>query len=133
MADPWRFVRLVAVRTADYWGGTVFSHAPPGGGGWPRSTSRAAVTLFLLAELLVVVLCLALRPRIGADLVWLLAVLVSFSLVYCVTHVQVRFRAPAEPVVAVVVSWLVAATLAALRARRRPASEQSMGRSGGPE
>lgn len=119
-ADPWRFMRLIAVRAVDYWAGTVFSHAPPSGGGWPRSPARAAVTLFLLGEGLVIVMCLLLHRKIKRDLAWLLAIVLSFSLVYCLTHVQVRFRAPVEPIMAVIVAALLVETIQRLWAHRTP-------------
>lgn len=111
VADPWRFARLVAIRVVDYWAGTVFSHAGPGGSGWPRSTMRAAVTIFLLTEVGVIAVCLLVPGKLDADLRWLLAIVILFSLVYCLTHVQVRFRAPTEPIIAILVAVLPARTL----------------------
>ncbi len=105
-ADPGRLVRLIAVRLVDYWGGTVYSHSPPGAGGWPRSLSRAGVTFFMLAEVILVAAFLLTRPRAGRDVPWLLATVISFSLVYCLTHVQIRFRAPTEPIMAILLAML---------------------------
>lgn len=104
--DPWRFARLMMIRAADYWAGTVFSHSADGGG-WPSGTGRSLVTVFLSLETLTVVALLAVRRRVGPDIGWLLGTVFIFSLVYCITHVQVRFRAPTEPILAVVLGvWL---------------------------
>jgi len=99
--NPWRFARLIAIRAVDYWAGTVFSHAPPNGSGWPTSSRRAAVALFLLLETLSVVISVLILTRTNRDLMWLFAIAVSFSFVYCVTHMEVRFRAPPEPIMAI--------------------------------
>ena len=40
----------------------------------------------------------------------------SFSVVYCLTHVLVRFRAPTEPIMAIVVAVLLADVYVAWRA-----------------
>ncbi len=108
IADPWRFMRLVAVRAVDYWAGTVLSHTGPAPRLWPRSSGRRGVTIFLLAELLVVVGGLLLRRRLWRQVGWLLAVVVSFSVVYCITHVELRFRAPTEPLVALILGAMTA-------------------------
>ena len=102
--DPLRVLRLCALRAADYWAGTMFTHTTPGGSPWPTSLTRAGLTLFLSAEVLVIGAWILSRRRIGADLRWLLAVVVVFSIVYCLTHVMVRFRAPVEPIMAVLVA-----------------------------
>ncbi len=150
-ADPRRFLRLIAWRAVDYWAGTLYTHASPGGGGWPRRASRAAVAIVLAAEVGVILACLIIiavrqrttvcpsllpdridrsgdRPggegshrldparssrlnemdqRAGGDLGWLLALVVLFSLVYCLTHVVVRFRTAIEPVILILVAVLV--------------------------
>lgn len=119
-ADPWRLARLIAIRTADYWAGTAFSHARANGGGWPTSPARAAVLLFLLAESLLIVGYLVVRRKVGRDLLWLLAIVLAFSLVYCVTHVQVRFRAPTEPIMACFLAVLLTQAYRARRLQRGP-------------
>lgn len=106
-ADPWRLVRLTGIRVVDYWAGTIYSHARPGGGGWPGSTARAAVLVFLSAEVLLIVVCLVILRRLDRDLAWLLAIVLTFSFVYCLTHVQVRYRVPTEPIMACLVAVLV--------------------------
>jgi len=105
-ADPTRFIRLVGERAVDYFLGTVYSHAAPGESGWPRSTSRAVICAFLAAEFLAVLVLLVLRRPPASDVWWLLAIVFSFSVVYCLTHIFVRFRAPTEPLVAVVIAVL---------------------------
>ena len=117
-ANPWRFVRLVALRTTDYWAGTLFSHRRPGGTGWPQSPTRLAVMLFLQIEGFAIVVCLLARRKISPDLRWLLAIVLLFSLVYCVTHVQLRFRAPIEPIMAVLAAISVTDMVGAVRSRR---------------
>ncbi|MEE9294703.1 MAG: glycosyltransferase family 39 protein [Phycisphaerae bacterium] len=110
-ADPWRFVRLTATRLLDYWTGTVFTHVHPGEGGWPKATWRAALAVVLSAEIAGLVFLL-LVPLVKAgrsvtpEVYWLLAIVASFSLVYCLTHVQVRYRAPCEPLIAIVLALL---------------------------
>ena len=109
--DPVRFTRLVGMRALDYWAGTVYSHVPEGASGWPPDPIRAAVLLFLLAEgLTIVAACAWLRRGVCADVVWLLVIVFSFSLVYCVTHVELRYRAATEPVIAIIVASLLCRT-----------------------
>ena len=141
-ADPWRFLRLVSVRAVDYWAGTIFSHARPGGGGWPREPLRAAIMLFVLGEMIAVAICLLVYVRVAglrastgggeldggeerackrqlySDLRWLLAIIASFSVVYCLTHVQIRFRAPTEPLVAIVLGASASKAWEAIARRR---------------
>lgn len=114
-SDPWRFVRLMGLRVVDYWGGTVYTHARPGEGGWPRSWSRAVVAGFLSLEVALVLGGLVTRLKRSADFWWLLAVVLLFSLVYVITHVQIRFRAPVEPIMAIL------AVLAFLEPHRKTA------------
>ncbi len=118
-ADPWRFVRLILIRIVDYWTGSAFSHAAPDAGGTPASVFRAGVMYFLIAETALVVVALLTNRGPCRDVPWLLAIVICFSVVYCLTHVQVRFRAPTEPLMAILVGVM------ALRAfaRVRPARE----------
>ena len=99
--DPWRFLQLCAQRAIDYWFGTTVTHQNEQQGWWPRSRARAVVAVVLSAEVLVVVGSLLVLRRIPSDVAWLLAILLAFSLVYSATHVVVRFRAPMEPIMAV--------------------------------
>jgi len=113
-ADPVRFLSLIGERTVDYWLGTVYSHVGPDGSGWPRSTSRAVICAFLGAESAAILVLLVLPQPRGRDVWWLLFIVVSFSAVYCLTHVFVRFRAPTEPLVAVLIGVLSSGRLRAL-------------------
>lgn len=118
--DPVRFIRLVGMRALDYWAGTVYSHVPEGASGWPSDPIRAAVLLFLLAEgLTIVAACAWLRRGVSAEVVWLLVIVVSFSFVYCLTHVELRYRAATEPIIAIIVAVLLS------RARFRSAQGRS--------
>ena len=117
--DPGRFVRLTAVRFVDYWLGSTLSHRRPGQGGWPESKPRAAVALFLTAEAALLLIGVGVGRGTKLDYRWLLAIVIGFSFVYCLTHVEVRYRAPSEPVVAI----LVGATIAGLARSRRQAAE----------
>lgn len=122
-ADPLRYIKLVVIRAVDYFAGTTYSHASPGGGGWPKQPLRAIVMLFLLLETLVILVCLLAYRRVGRDVPWLLAMVVTFSIVYCLTHVQIRFRSPMEPVVAVVLASIVTGYYQAWTERRRLRAE----------
>lgn len=79
---------------------------------------RAAVMLFLFVEALLAIIGVLLRPNIIRDVWWLLAMVLSFSLVYCITHVQVRFRAPVEPIMAMIVAVLLTDAYHAWRSHR---------------
>lgn len=116
-ADPPRFARLVAIRTVDYWAGTLFSHRDPGKGGWATSRLRAVGALFVMFEAVVIAGGLVFFRRIAVEPRWLLAVVISFSLVYCVTHVEVRYRTPCEPVVAVLAGMLISGVWRSLSRR----------------
>jgi hypothetical protein len=106
-ADPWRYVRLSGVRAVDYWLGTVFSHRDAGQGGWPTSRGRAIGTAFLTFEMMFLVIGVSMLPRMSSDYRWLFAILLTFSLTYCFTHVEVRYRTPCEPAVAVFVGTIM--------------------------
>lgn len=129
--DPWRYVRLSAWRTVDYWAGTIFTTAPVELGGWPRSTPRAIGTLFLLGETLVILVGVLALRRLHGGVGWLLTIIVVFSLVYSFTFVMARYRAPIEPVIGILVataiSDLVRITTEQMKQRRserrRPATE----------
>ena len=69
--------------------------------------------IFLAVESLLLVAGVWTHRRSNADILWLSAIAVSFSTVYCLTHIQVRYRAPMEAIVAV----LAAAALAQLWSR----------------
>ncbi len=127
--DPWRFARLIAIRAVDYWAGTIFSHVRPGRSGWPSGVLRSAVAAFLLGEVLVIVLYLGIRRKLDRDLWWLLAIVLSFSIVYCITQTQVRFRAPTEPLMAIIVASIV---LDIIGSRRPPGITPTAGQPDDP-
>ncbi len=115
-ADPWRWCRLVMRRTADYWLGTLFSLASADG--LPKNLQRLLLTMFMFGEVFVIVVSLAVRGPVRAEMRWLLATVLSFSIVFCLTHVQVRFRAPIEPIMAVLVAVLASGAYAGWREGR---------------
>jgi len=121
--DPGRYVRLVALRAVDYWLGTVFTHQARRQGGWPVVSHRAAATCFLLGETLVVVVGSFLWRRWTVEAKWLAACAISFSVIYCLTHVEVRYRTPSEPIIAILVGLMIH-QLWAMRGRRRISTAQ---------
>jgi thiol:disulfide interchange protein len=86
----------------------------PGDSVWPQAPARRAVGFVLLAEVVLLAAALLVQRRIPRDLRWLSALLLLFSLVYVLTHTEVRFRAPIEPLLLAI---LAAAALQAARAR----------------
>jgi 4-amino-4-deoxy-L-arabinose transferase-like glycosyltransferase len=122
-ADPWRYARLAGIRVVDYWAGTNFTHNPTSRWGWPRRLPRVGIMILCAAEVLLVVGGFLARRKIGADARWLLAIVVVFSLSYIATHAQVRYRAPTEPMIAI----LAAAALCGGR-RSEPPSARPFGR-----
>lgn len=70
---------------------------------------------FLIAEGIIVVLALLIHRVPGRDVPWLLAIMICFSAVYCLTHVKVRFRAPTEPLMAILVGVLALRAFARVR------------------
>ena len=100
-ADPMRLARLIAVRAVDYWAGTAFSHSRPGESGIPAAGWRRGVMAFLLVETAALMVLCAMGGATDGSRKWLWGMIVLFSLMYCLTHVQVRYRAPGEPIVAV--------------------------------
>lgn len=109
-ADPLRWMRLCLDRAVDFWAGTIITHVPRSASGWPASWSRAVLTIFLMAEVLVIPIALVVRRRLPSPVLWLGAIAIAFCIVYCATHVMVRYRAPIEPVMAVLVAIAVAGT-----------------------
>ena len=120
---PGRYLRLTALRTVDYWAGTAYSHKAPEISGWPESPLRRTVALFVLAEVVLVAIGLLIVRRPGPEIWWLLGIVFTFSIIYCLTHVQIRYRAPAEPLMAVVVATVVSQAWSRIRKppRRSPA------------
>jgi hypothetical protein len=110
-SDPGRYARLCAARAVDFWLGTVFSQSPPGKGGWPEGLTRFATSLYLGGEVVLIMLALVVAGRADKQIVWLLGIVACFSLAYCATHFQVRYRAPIEPIMAIIVALLVRAAV----------------------
>ena len=108
--DPLRFARLTALRAADYWAGTVFIHSASGAG-WPETKGRLLLMAILLAEVLAIATLLVLVRHVDPNVWWMLGIVVVFSLIYCVTHVEIRFRAPTEPIMAILLSILATAAI----------------------
>lgn len=107
-SDPLRFLRLTTQRVSDFWLGTVRTHAkPPEMQWWPRDPQRLAAAIFLSLEILLVVGGLVL-PQNRPARMWLLAMVVAFSLIYTVTHVELRYRAPIEPMIAAIIGLTLA-------------------------
>jgi hypothetical protein len=65
------------------------------------------------AEALILMLCLLFVRPIGSNLWWLMAIVVLFSVVYILTHVQVRYRAPTEPLIAIALAGFASRFLGA--------------------
>lgn len=105
--NPLRYLKLVGVRTVDYWLGTIYSHMPQGAGGWPKNFPRTIVTIFLTGEITLLMFCLVYLKKINSNIKWLIGILILYSLIYCITHMHLRFRAPMEPIMAVVLGILV--------------------------
>ena len=100
--DPVRWLVLCANRACDYWLGTTFTH---GTGRFAfGGPTRWALMIYLTIEsgILLMVLLGLWRCRTGMR-PWAVGC-VLFSLVYCCTIVMLRFRAPAEPIAAIVMA-----------------------------
>lgn len=109
--NPLRFAKLVLMRTADYWFGTALTHASPQHKVMPATRQRQLIMLVFSAEVLLIILAVLLGSLSSPAGKWLLLMIVVFSLVYSITHVQVRFRVPIEPMMAVLVGLALAAPL----------------------
>lgn len=105
--DPIRYLRLSAMRLADYWAGTIRTHTDAADVRWfPSSPLRLGTTLFMLAESTLAATALVVCWRSSA--VRRLALCCAlFSLVYVLTHVMIRYRAPSEPMMALLVGMLI--------------------------
>ncbi len=119
--DPLRFGKLMLMRIVDFWAGSTLTHADSDGRVIPRSRGRLAVMFFQLLEtgaLAAILLFKIRRPEVWK---WLLGSIILFSIVYCVTHVQVRYRTPIEPAVAMLIGMVFSrcATTSAGRSNRR--------------
>lgn len=98
------WLKLCGLRAVDYWTGSIFSHAIPGNGGWPTNALRACITVLISLETLSMIIGLLYLRHFGAHLWWLVATILVFSIVYTLTHVQLRYRAPMEPMIAIVLA-----------------------------
>ncbi|RME41867.1 MAG: hypothetical protein D6788_00285 [Planctomycetota bacterium] len=106
-ADPGRFVKLVALRTLDYWAGTMLTRSRHTRFGYPLAPSKRIVSISQgVSVLMLIVLLIVRRRRPVAGTGWLVMVLLVFSIVYCITHVQIRYRAPTEPILMVLLAVL---------------------------
>lgn len=112
--NPWRYARLVAWRLSDYGSGTVFTHRRAGESGWPKSWRRWVTLLFsssTLAAALAAGIAAAFIGRGGgrktgarrAPIV-LLLMAALFAVPYVLTHVEARYRAPVEPLLAMAIA-----------------------------
>lgn len=104
--NPARYLKLSAQRAVDYWAGTVRTHADAADLRWfPTSPLRLGTTVFMLAESLLAAAAVVVGWRNSA--VRRLALCcVLFSLVYTLTHMMIRYRAPSEPMMALMVGML---------------------------
>lgn len=109
--NPLRFVKLVFMRTADFWLGSGMTHAGPHGRFWPATRTRQLVMLVFALESLLIMLGFFNGAWRLSETRWLFGIVAVFSIVYCITQVQVRFRVPIEPLVAILVGMAVARNL----------------------
>jgi len=114
IADPIRYLRLCGLRWVDFWCGTTWSHSRDNAVDAPLSAARTATTAFLSLELIALLVGIAVRGGLDLDLKRLLVGCGLFCVVYVLTHVQLRYRAPIEPIIAVVLGVVRG------RDRRRP-------------
>ncbi len=101
-ADPRRVVRLISTRFVDYWTGNAWT-----GRVWERfhrSKAQVLGVLFFTLETVLLGCGLLLYARRRRELLWLAAILFTFSAVYWITHIMIRYRAPMEPVLAIALS-----------------------------
>jgi 4-amino-4-deoxy-L-arabinose transferase-like glycosyltransferase len=101
--NPLRFAKLVLMRTVDHWFGTALTHAGPQQRVIPATRQRQLIMLVFSLEILLIFFAVMSRRLNRPETWWLIFVVVVFSLVYSITHVQVRFRVPIEPLIAVLV------------------------------
>lgn len=102
LADPVRFLRLSGARFIDFWCGTTWSHSRVESVDAPPSKIRVATTAFISLELAAIFVGIVVGRGLDRPVRWLLYACGLFCIVYVVTHVQLRFRAPIEPIVAMI-------------------------------
>jgi 4-amino-4-deoxy-L-arabinose transferase-like glycosyltransferase len=106
-ADPTRYVKLCAIRFIDFWLGTLRSHSEPPFYRWlPRSPMRLAIAAFLTAETAIIVVG-AVRLRQKREYLWLVGIAALFSAAYVLIQVMLRYRLPIEPLLAIVVGFVL--------------------------
>ena len=96
----------------DFGCGTTQSHSRNDAIDNPRSGLRLAIYAFLWLEMLALTVGYIIRPGLRQNLNWLLGACALFCVVYVLTHVQLRYRAPIEPVIAVFVGSILGRTRA---------------------
>ncbi len=111
--DPGRAAKLVLMRIADYWLGTGLTHSRPGAFSRPWTIQRTLVMILMTVETMIVLVLLFWYRGWGADVWWLPVIVVVFSVVYCLTHIMIRFRAPIEPALFLLLAVLAKGWLAA--------------------
>jgi hypothetical protein len=99
--DPARWLHHAGLRAVDFWLGTVFSRGGPAGSG--ADPAPLKVLVILGGQILVVLVLLLLFRRLDGGVGWMLAILLAYSAIYCLTHYSIRYRTPIEPVTAVLV------------------------------
>jgi len=103
-ADRGRYAGLVLIRTAEYWTGIQFTRFDSLREAIPKLGMRTVVVGFITLETFVLILALILRRRIPVELKWIIAIVLVTSLVYCLTYVETRYRAPYEPLMVMIVA-----------------------------
>ncbi len=102
-ADPGRFAKLIFMRTVDYWLGTALTHGGAYGGMIPATRQRQLIMVFFIIEFALIMVA-AFRGLFGIkEARWIGGIIFVVSIAYCITHVQVRFRVPVEPLIAVLI------------------------------
>jgi len=115
--NPKRWLSLCADRACDYWFGTTLTH---GSGRFALGgPTRWALMGYLTIETgLLIFVLLGLLCRRSSMWWWALGCLI-FSLVYCGTIVMLRFRAPMEPLAAIVMAAAVESLMRRAEKRQR--------------
>ena len=121
-SEPWRYLRLCAARAVDFWIGTVFSHRETPSDWRTVGPVRAAVMYLLWVELFLLVAGLLIDTRVR----WLVCMALLYSITYSITHVELRYRAPVEPMILLA----CAVTLNSLALRWRAEPRQALSESG---
>ena len=102
--NPFRYGKLMAMRAADFWLGTVLTHAGPHGKIIPATRHRQVVMMVMSLEILLALVAIASARFANTEGWWLISIVIAFSLIYLFTNVQVRFRVPIEPLFAILLA-----------------------------